>query len=165
LALNEIRAPFSPTLWKLPADNKNTILKQCWFPGDHAAVGGGDPLHGLSDITLAWMVQKLTNHTDLEYSLQYLLDSRETFGRNHMHAPWGCERWPNSDVGILKLSGIKRRTPNKYLTAADVGDQTNEYIHKCVAVRMEIMGKKFEHPDLDGLEQDGFGEVEKALSW
>jgi Uncharacterized alpha/beta hydrolase domain (DUF2235) len=165
LALNEVRAPFSPTVWKLSPDNKNTTMQQCWFPGDHSAVGGGDPTHGLSDITLAWMIQKLTDHTDLEYDLQYLLDSRKTFGLNHMDTPWGDEIWPNSDVGIWKLSGKNARTPNKYLTPADVGYKTNESYHKCVAVRIETMGKKFQHPDLDGLEQDKFGNVEQTLSW
>jgi len=111
------------------------------------------------------MVQKITNYTDLEYDLQYLLNSRKTFGPNHMNTPWGCEIWPDPDVGIWKLSGRKARTPGKYLTAADAGSKTNECIHKCVTVRIAAMGKKFHHPDITGLEEDEFGEVEKKLSW
>lgn len=71
LALDERRAPFSPTLWNLPVDNKETDdskntgdkketddskktgdnkkpggnkktnLIQCWFPGIHVNIGGG----------------------------------------------------------------------------------------------------------------------------
>lgn len=165
MSLNEVRAPFSPTLWKKTPDNKVTVLKQCWFPGAHSSVGGGDPSHGLSDITLAWMIQQLTDCTDLEYDLQYLLDSRKTFGPNHMDTPWGCEIWPNPDVGVWTLAGRKARTPGKYFAAADTESKTNEYIHKCVTVRIAAMGSKFEHPDITGLEEDVFGEVEEKLRW
>lgn len=41
LAIDERRAPFSPTLWTLPKENKSTTLIQCWFPGVHINVGGG----------------------------------------------------------------------------------------------------------------------------
>ena len=140
-------------------------MKQCWFPGAHSSIGGGDPSHGLSDITLAWMVQKLANYTDLEYDLQYILDSRKTFGPNHMDTPWGSEIWRDSNVGIWKLSGQKPRSPGKYLTAADAGSITNEYIHKCISVRIAALGSKFQHPDLAGLEEDEYGDVEKKLSW
>ena len=68
-------------------------------------------------------------------------------------------------MGIWKLSGQKPRTPDKYLTAADAETKTNEYIHKCISVRIAAMGNKFQHPDLAGLEEDEFGEVEKKLSW
>ena len=167
LALNEVRAPYSPTLWVLTPDNEKTTLKQCWFPGDHSAVGGGDSLHGLSDITLAWMVQNITNHTKLEYDLRYLLDSRKTFGQNHMNTPWACEMWPDSYVGIYKLAGKKPRTPGKYITLAEEqkGSRTNEYIHKSVFRRTEMMGKAFPHPDLNNLPEDEFGPIENALSW
>lgn len=162
-----MRAPFWPTIWKLTPDNKNTNLQQCWFPGAHSSVGGGDKTHGLSDITLAWMIQKLTDHTDLEYDIQYLLDSRKTFGPNHMDTPWGDAVWDDPDTGIWKLSGTKIRTPGKYLAAAEIaaGIKTNEYIHKSVVVRMETLGQKWTHPDLGDLEEDKFGEVEKTLSW
>lgn len=165
LALNEHRAPFVPTLWMLTPDNTKTTLQQCWFPGDHSTVGGGDPTHGISDITLAWMVQKLTDHTGLEYDIQYLLDSRKTFGVNHMNVPWGCEIWPESDAGVWTMSGVKARTPGDYITTQDTGDKTNESYHLCVKVRDEKLGTKFTHPSLGTLEQAVFGDVEKKLAW
>ena len=140
-------------------------MQQVWFPGEHSTVGGGDPLHGISDITLAWMIQKLADHTDLEYDIRYLLDSRKTFGVNKMDKPWGSEEWPESDTGIWTMSGVKPRTPSKYLTAKEMGDKTNESYHYCVKVREEYLEKKFTHPDLGTLEQDVFGDVEKTLAW
>ena len=154
-------------VWKLSPTNKSTTLKQCWFPGDHGGVGGGDTYHGTSDIALAWMVQKITDYTGLEYNLQYLLDSRKTFDEHQMDIPWACETWEEEYKGIYKLTGFKARTPNKNLTAEEKADGyvTNEYVHKSVAVREEKFGDKFTHPDLGGLEEDAFGEVEEKLRW
>ncbi|KAF4911113.1 hypotheticall protein [Colletotrichum viniferum] len=41
LALDEYRKPFKPTLWSRDISNKNTHLRQVWFPGSHSDVGGG----------------------------------------------------------------------------------------------------------------------------
>jgi uncharacterized protein (DUF2235 family) len=57
LAVDEGRAEFPPTLWtSAPAPNQ--VLEQVWFTGVHCDVGGGYPEHGLSDITLSWMLSK-----------------------------------------------------------------------------------------------------------
>jgi hypothetical protein len=151
----------------LPPDNRSTTLKQCWFVGDHSSIGGGDPSHGLSDITLAWMVQQISDNTDLEFDLRYLLASRKTFSPNQMNVPWGCEGWPSSYIGFYRLGGKKPRTPNKYLTPDQIRDGyvTNEYIHKSVFRRIEVFGKAYKHPDLDNLKEDEFGEIEEILSW
>lgn len=65
LALDERRAPFSPTLWNIPSDNKKTNLIQCWFPGIHVNIGGGSDdglkrtpkgdLESMANTTFAWM--------------------------------------------------------------------------------------------------------------
>jgi len=62
------------------------------------------------------------------------------------------------------MSGVKARTPGKYLTPEDVGDKTNETYHLCVMVREDKLGTKFTHPSLGSLEQNVFGEVEKKLT-
>ncbi|KAK1759006.1 hypothetical protein QBC47DRAFT_370881 [Echria macrotheca] len=59
LALDEPRFAFRPALWERLKENK-TNLKQVWFPGNHGGVGGGWWDQGMSDITLAWMVDQLT---------------------------------------------------------------------------------------------------------
>ncbi|KAG6988492.1 hypothetical protein G7Y79_00072g097540 [Physcia stellaris] len=68
LALDERRAPFSPTLWNMPGDNKKTNLIQCWFPGIHVNIGGGSSdglkktpkgdLESMANTTFAWMVDR-----------------------------------------------------------------------------------------------------------
>jgi hypothetical protein len=55
LALDEQRAPFTPTLW----DEANSErVQQVWFPGSHMDVGGGYAQAGLSDGALLWMINE-----------------------------------------------------------------------------------------------------------
>ncbi len=56
VAIDEKRASFSPTLWSNTKKRKN--VKQVWFPGVHANVGGGYVDTGLSDIALKWMIDE-----------------------------------------------------------------------------------------------------------
>jgi len=56
LALDEVRASFSPTLWTDVAPGRD--VKQVWFPGVHADVGGGYRETALSDCPLRWMVDE-----------------------------------------------------------------------------------------------------------
>jgi len=58
LAIDERRAEFPPTLWDPNSLQPGRVLEQVWFSGVHCDVGGGYPAHGLSDITLAWMLNR-----------------------------------------------------------------------------------------------------------
>ncbi|KAI1331237.1 hypothetical protein F5Y16DRAFT_360964 [Xylariaceae sp. FL0255] len=62
LALDETRSPFSPSLWERSAQNQDTSdLRQVWFPGSHANIGGGWPDQGVANTTLAWMMDQLSS--------------------------------------------------------------------------------------------------------
>jgi hypothetical protein len=160
LALDERRAPFSPTLWHMSPDNTKTTLKQVWFPGIHSSVGAGEPDHGLSNVAIAWMVQQLNDNTDLYLDIDYLSRMRSK-GENSMGRPWGCGTFKDSYAGIYKLSGAIPRTPGKY----SVGGPTHEYVHKSVIQRMNTADIQYRTSDIGGLKEDEFGEVEKNLSW
>ena len=55
LAIDELRAPFEPTLWlEKPKDGQT--VSQTWFSGVHSDVGGGYGETDLSDIALQWMM-------------------------------------------------------------------------------------------------------------
>jgi hypothetical protein len=69
LAVDEHRGHFAPTLWTrfAPAEpdpvlrqprRRQTQVEQRWFPGAHANVGGGYRDNLLSQLSLAWMVEK-----------------------------------------------------------------------------------------------------------
>ncbi|MFF5010268.1 DUF2235 domain-containing protein [Streptomyces phaeochromogenes] len=67
LAIDEQRRRFRPALWhQQPGAENSQELKQVWFAGVHADVGGGYPETGLSDISLQWMV-----HQAQEYGLKF----------------------------------------------------------------------------------------------
>jgi len=164
LALNEHRAPFSPTLWKWHPQNKGTkVLKQVWFPGVHCSVGGGDDTASLSVITMAWMVEQIHHYTNLECDITYLRYVLENLKPSPLDQPWGTARWTRSDQGIFRLSGKKRRTPGKYHLGPN--EKTFEYVHKSVNERLKRMGKDYHCPDVSHLEEDHFGEVERKLAW
>lgn len=62
LSIDENRREFLPVLWEDPsdeADARGQIIEQCYFPGVHSDVGGGYEEKGLSDLALAWMLQRL----------------------------------------------------------------------------------------------------------
>jgi Uncharacterized alpha/beta hydrolase domain (DUF2235) len=147
-------------------DNKTTkAMKQVWFPGCHASVGGSDLDHQLSDIALAWMIQKLADHTpQLEIDISYLKEGRSGWARNPMDQPWGCAKFDDSFNGIYTLSGSRWRTPGQY--QKNQPGVTNEFIHRCVDVRMErVKGYTESTPDIKGMPFEDFGEVEEQLRW
>ncbi|EKG18746.1 protein of unknown function DUF2235 [Macrophomina phaseolina MS6] len=68
LALDELRVPFSPCLWQVENGNKQTSLVQCWFPGAHINVGGGNSVNAdekhpnaeqMASIAYAWMLDRV----------------------------------------------------------------------------------------------------------
>lgn len=73
LGIDEHRPAFAPTLWTRftpnPPDStarqskrRENIAEQRWFIGAHANVGGGYPDNRLSQLSLAWMVEKAESH-------------------------------------------------------------------------------------------------------
>lgn len=57
LAVDERRACFKPTLWDEAALGKSQSVRQVWFAGVHADVGGGYRDRDLAAITLDWMLE------------------------------------------------------------------------------------------------------------
>lgn len=62
VSLNEDRQAFAPNLM-----NKRHGVKEMWFPGNHADVGGGYADRGLADITLAWMLSEAHTAAGLNF--------------------------------------------------------------------------------------------------
>ncbi len=65
VAMDEMRASYTPTLWIDKAKEPITLfkeggrtVKQVWFPGVHCDVGGGYRETGLSDGALQWMMEE-----------------------------------------------------------------------------------------------------------
>jgi uncharacterized protein (DUF2235 family) len=58
LAIDERRRPFGPTPWIQSPDAGTQRFEQLWFAGSHCDVGGGNADQSLSEVPLAWLVEK-----------------------------------------------------------------------------------------------------------
>jgi uncharacterized protein (DUF2235 family) len=58
IAIDEERRKFPVVLWSDEVSHPNQTAEQVWFAGAHSDIGGGYPESGLSDIPLAWMLDK-----------------------------------------------------------------------------------------------------------
>ena len=56
LSLDDERPTFRPVLWTNPHNDPR--VKQIWFAGVHADIGGGYPDDGLANVTLQWMMDE-----------------------------------------------------------------------------------------------------------
>jgi len=57
LSIDDQRRTFEPVLWREnPKNNDHERIKQVWFSGAHANVGGGYPKQGLAWNTMEWMM-------------------------------------------------------------------------------------------------------------
>jgi uncharacterized protein (DUF2235 family) len=76
VAVDERRRPFIPTLWEqqpgAPAAGQH--LEQAWFAGVHSDVGGGYAVaqRDLANLTLRWMVNRVTRYCRLELDTRAL---------------------------------------------------------------------------------------------
>ncbi|KAI0816687.1 hypothetical protein GGR55DRAFT_674880 [Xylaria sp. FL0064] len=99
LALDEVRGPFSPTLWeRRPQEQDTSDLRQVWFPGNHANIGGGWPDQGVANTTLAWMMDQLSSvgcefrihalERAFESTVRYYTNQEpESISKHRKHAP------------------------------------------------------------------------------
>ena len=136
LSLDETRHAFSPTLWHCPAKVNDQELLQVWFSGGHGDCGGGDTDPRLSNITLAWMISNCTKDNQLEFDLDYLMDS-PAHPPEPAGTPWATsigqnEKWQLMQYIEALFFGSSNRTPLKYTDENSDAFYTNEYIHESV---------------------------------
>ena len=67
LALDEQRKSFEPMLWNEDEIAQGSTIKQIWFPGVHANVGGGYPDDSLSYLALNWILDESEKNGGLVY--------------------------------------------------------------------------------------------------
>jgi len=161
LALDEHRLPFTPTIWETPSDRTDLDLKQCWFPGAHADIGGGYPDTMSADITLTWMISQMIkagvisrDGFDIEY-IKWLWElNKQYYGKQPLN--WGTGKINESMTSIYKLTHSLARTPDQYWetdgkTGKPMNIQcqgTNEHVHASVRIRKGLHGRG---PDDNGV--------------
>jgi uncharacterized protein (DUF2235 family) len=81
LALDEERQTFHPRLWNEHPDGKPPQdperIRQVWFAGVHADVGGGYPDDGLAHVTLDWMLGEVERAEQGPLALRFRPEARE----------------------------------------------------------------------------------------
>ncbi|RWA12416.1 hypothetical protein EKO27_g2679 [Xylaria grammica] len=65
LSLFEHRFYFHPVVLRR-TERSASILQQCWFPGYHADIGGGNDKEVLAHFALAWIIAKLGEILDID---------------------------------------------------------------------------------------------------
>jgi uncharacterized protein (DUF2235 family) len=116
LAVDERRAPFRPTLWTWPPgggpDPALQRVTQVWFPGVHNGVGGGYAQPELSDVALAWMLERAegcglaVDRTVLDDPPSIGAPPRPAFPA---FAPDPCGPFRESRTGLYRLLPGRRR--------------------------------------------------------
>ncbi|KAI0128746.1 hypothetical protein BJ170DRAFT_701492 [Xylariales sp. AK1849] len=144
LAIDETRGPFSPAVWERLPEQKTTDLRQVWFPGSHANIGGGWADQGVANITLAWMMDQLSSvnvefipgvlerlfEQNVEYykSLQpkkmnkiISVKTKPRFwAAKHIHIanepirPWALHKISSANSVLYNLAGRVPRSPGLY---------------------------------------------------
>lgn len=169
LALDENRSSFSPAVWEKPEGNRTT-LRQVWFPGVHANVGGGYDDMQLANITLAWMMSQLEPFLEMRDEYLFEQDSlNEDYYKDVGQGirPWSFGKIYNELKGVMAVGGSTvrsslhhsrlRETCTDYTQIRQPGQyhavdpftgrttdrplrQTNEYIHPSVRTRYRLQG-------------------------
>ncbi|KAH6714185.1 hypothetical protein BKA61DRAFT_735704 [Leptodontidium sp. MPI-SDFR-AT-0119] len=159
LGLDEHRSSFSPTLWwrdpnaQFTRSTDGTIIHpsliQTWFPGHHSDVGGGEPDHKISNITLVWMIDQFTSRGLLDFDIEYVKKICSPT-RNTADPSWTKNTDPFYS-GFLptilwSFLGSKIRSPGRYRrpegpNGVSEGSRTNEVMHYSVRAKMEESAK------------------------
>ncbi|HXZ10181.1 MAG TPA: DUF2235 domain-containing protein [Paraburkholderia sp.] len=115
LALHELRGLFEPLLWKPGA---HSDLKQVWFAGAHADVGGGYEAgeDGLSNVALRWMAAEAAQ-------CGLVVDGK---------APWLKDRGESVALHheIRKMFIATMPVPRKWLDVDETIDWASHYFHR-----------------------------------
>ena len=107
VAIDERRSAFAVT-HMVPSDhipNRKEQVTEVWFAGTHGCVGGGtEANHGLSDITLQWMMESIEK---LGLGLEFV-DAPHTVVEGGIH-PDPAIKFADTMKGIYVLTGAKNR--------------------------------------------------------
>jgi hypothetical protein len=91
--------PYQITLFFKDQSRSATELKQVWFSGGHADVGGGMQDPRLSNIALGWMISELESKKLLAFDRNYLLELNSNLSNENpqISAPWKTRQGVNNE--------------------------------------------------------------------
>ncbi len=152
LALDEQRESFEPMLWDETTGDTNR-LKQVWFPGVHANVGGGYPDDSLAYAPLKWILDEsgLTYIRQIrrEFDDQVdnngpLYDSRGGIGNLYRYAPRDLERiYTERDMGLNQWIKSKKAQSASDSNSLSRDNKIKPKIHWSVFDRIRKSGDAY----------------------
>lgn len=74
LSLDDERKTFHPILWDETGLNDDQRIEQVWFAGVHSNVGGGYKKHGISLVSLDWMMNRVK---EIDPEFEFIEEARE----------------------------------------------------------------------------------------
>ncbi|KAH9822804.1 putative alpha/beta hydrolase domain (DUF2235), partial [Teratosphaeria destructans] len=171
LALDERRFPYSPAVWERE-DDCQTNLEQVWFPGAHSNIGGSYNDSGMANITLAWMMDRMSgnmlegedrakfqHHDWIQFDEEYIkwwYDCQLDWYEKHkedQYKGWARGKVYDSNTFPSSLAGTRCRGPGRnFRTFYESGrtdfsqalKNTNEAIHSSVRARIDMGGRGVE---------------------
>lgn len=131
ISIDDERETFHPVMWKekgIDYDDSDRI-KQVWFSGVHANVGGGYPKQGMSLVALDWMMTEAEKSEAEKSGLRFIQTDRDYY-REHQDVN---DKLYNSRAGLAVYYRYKPRDINKICKRAE----TSPKIHDTVIDRMK----------------------------
>ena len=144
LSIDDERRTFHPLMWNEDED-RNDRIEQVWFAGVHSNVGGGYPKHGMSLVTLVWMLHKAAKaglvFSDHDYQLfvehrnvnDKLYDSRSGFNSIYRYTPRNISK-------LCKRYGL---VPRIHLSVFErIAQNTEAYAPGNLPNNLEVIGNE-----------------------
>ncbi|WP_018871239.1 DUF2235 domain-containing protein [Thioalkalivibrio sp. ALgr3] len=107
LAIDERRPKFEALLWDDTRVESGQTLKQLWFPGAHADVGGGYEQRQLAEIALQWMLEEAAEAGLIVKEPHEPAIAPDPAGP--IHEPWNT--WAGRTLRLLHLGDRPRDVP------------------------------------------------------
>lgn len=125
LAIDEKRMAFAPAVWdRDPRAPANQVIRQVWFSGVHADIGGGYTERGAADLSFLWMVAQLWELLELDpANIAAELDRTQLYEKGMLHE------------SLSKLWRFIGRTHHRAL-----GTGASEEIHQSAISRLRTGG-------------------------
>jgi len=155
LALDEKRGPFKPDLWT--QSGKAQEIKQVWFPGAHADIGGGYAPHSrqqnrsadhvaplLSDTALSWMISIARRH-GLKFDARYLAQEVNASDPAPVHDSYSLLYRVLDKLGAHTFV---RRINEPVYGVSGLEMPVNEYLHPSLLDRWESASMHYDPPNL-----------------
>lgn len=148
LALHELRGLFEPLLW---AGGSHTDLRQVWFSGAHADVGGGYKVgeDGLSDIALRWMACEATKSgLTVGKAATWWTKWDECPSVHHEFRDWFLATWPSPRSWLLAFNPVEWQSHHFHRSTVDYLKDSDRVVYN---FKLPYINSALRRVDAEGL--------------